>query len=70
MKETNINKMGIIYQNLTIFFLIRIIQKRRKILNYKNWTSLHYAAIHNSKEIAELLISKGANLNAQDFVLS
>ena len=32
----------------------------------KNMTSLHFAALNNSKEIGELLISKGANINAED----
>ena len=34
----------------------------------KNWTPLHYAAKNNSKDIGELLISKGANLNAIDII--
>ena len=29
---------------------------------------LHYAAANNSKEIGELLISKGADINAQTIV--
>ena len=35
-------------------------------MNKKNQTPLHYAARHNSKEIGELLISKGADINAKD----
>ena len=35
-------------------------------LNKKNRTPLHYAAMNNSKEIGELLISKGANVNPID----
>ena len=35
-------------------------------LNKKNQTPLHYAAQNNSKEIGELLISKGADINAKD----
>ena len=31
----------------------------------KNRTPLHIAAIHNSKEIGEILISKGADINAK-----
>ena len=31
-------------------------------------TPLHYAAEKNSKEIGELLISKGADINAEDFI--
>ena len=34
----------------------------------KNWTPLHYAAWKNSKEIGELLISKGAYINAIDII--
>ena len=34
----------------------------------KNRTPLHYAAKHNSKEIGELLISRGADINAKDII--
>ena len=34
----------------------------------KNETPLHYAAKKNSKEIGELLISKGADINARDSI--
>ena len=33
-----------------------------------NWTPLHYAAYNNSKEIGEVLISKGADINAKDII--
>ena len=33
-----------------------------------NWTPLHWAAYNNSKEIVELLISKGADINAKDLI--
>ena len=36
--------------------------------NKVNTTPLHYAAKNNSKEIGELLISKGADINATDFI--
>ena len=35
-----------------------------------NFTSLHIAAINNSKEIGELLITKGAYINARTINLS
>ena len=35
-------------------------------LNKKNTTPLHIAVGSNSKEIGELLISKGADINAKD----
>ena len=34
----------------------------------KNWTPLHLTAWRNSKEIGELLISKGADINAKDII--
>ena len=34
----------------------------------KNKTSLHIAAENNSKEMFELLISKGADINAIDII--
>ena len=37
-------------------------------LNKKNNTPLHIAAEKNSEEIGELLISKGANINAIDII--
>ena len=37
-------------------------------MNKKNKTPLHYAALGNSKEIAELLMSKGVNINAKDII--
>ena len=37
-------------------------------LNKKNKTPLHYAAKSNSKEIGEVLISKGADINAKDII--
>jgi len=33
-----------------------------------NYTPLHYAAWNNSKEIGELLISKGADINAKTII--
>ena len=35
-------------------------------LNNKNFTPLHSAAENNSKEIGELLISKGADINSRN----
>ena len=39
-----------------------------KEFNKKNKTPLHYAAEKNSKEIGEILISKGADINAKDII--
>ena len=34
----------------------------------KKKTPLHYAAENNSKEIGEILISKGVDINAKDII--
>ena len=41
---------------------------RKRNLNQKNLTPLHIAAENDSKEIGELLISKGADINAIDII--
>ena len=44
-----------------------------KEFNHKNdseFTKLHFAAEKNSKEIGEFLISKGADINAKDIIIS
>ena len=43
----------------------KIIIKERH-LNKNNQTLLHFAAINDSNKIGELLISKGADINAKD----
>ena len=45
--------------------LLQEILQQKKI---QNTTMLHYAAIFNSKEIGEILISKGADINAKDII--
>ena len=35
-------------------------------IDWRGWTPLHRAAIHGYKEIAELRIAKGADVNAKD----
>ena len=41
--------------------------EERKLYNL-NITSLHYAVENHSKEMIEILISKGADINAKDIV--
>ena len=33
-----------------------------------NWKPIHYAAAHNYVEIGELLIRKGADIDAKDII--
>ena len=39
-----------------------------RAINTGGKTPLHIAAYNNSKEIGELLISKGADINAKDII--
>ena len=68
LKGADINTEAIIYLNIIILFLIKIILNKLKKLNKKKKTPLHYAARNNSKEIGELLISKGAYINAKNII--
>ena len=43
-------------------------QIKERNLNKNNKTPLHYAAYDDSIEIGELLISKGADINAKDII--
>ena len=46
--------------------MFKRIYNHLRILNKEKKTPLHYAAENKSEDIGELLISKGANLNAED----
>ena len=43
-------------------------QIKERNLNKNNETPLHIAARYNSLKIAQLLISKGADINAKDII--
>ena len=43
-------------------------QIKERNLNKNNWTPLHYAARNDSIKIGELLISKGADINAKNII--
>ena len=43
-------------------------QIKEKNLNKNNMTPLHLAALNDSIKIGELLISKGADINAKDII--
>ena len=43
-------------------------QIKERNLNLNNGTPLHYAAENDSNKIGELLISKGADINAKDTI--
>ena len=43
-------------------------QIKERNLNKNNYTPLHYAAENDSIKIGELLISKGADINAKDII--
>ena len=51
---------------IAIVILIKIILNKLKKWNHKNSTPLHYAAKYKSKEIVEILLLKGDNIQAED----
>ena len=58
----------IFYENFEIINLLILKGIINNIQNQKRLTPLHYSAKYNSKEIGELLISKGADINAKDII--
>ena len=67
-KGSDINAKSIIYQNIIVLFLIMVNQIKERNLNKNNWTPLHEAAYKDSNKIGEILISKGADINAKDII--
>ena len=45
-----------------------IIEIKERNLNSNNQTPLHYAAMEDSNKMGEILISKGADINAKDII--
>ena len=45
-----------------------VIEIKERNLNKNNWTPLHYSAENDSNKIGEILISKGADINAKDII--
>ena len=58
----------IIHQIMILLFLIKVIYSRLRKLYLKNFTPLHWAALCDSKDIGELLISKGADINTKNII--
>ena len=50
------------------YLLIIIVEIKERNLNKNNNTPLHFATIYDSIKIGELLISKGADINAKDII--
>ena len=65
-KGEDINTKDIIYLKRIRFFFIKKFVNQKRILNKMNRNPLHYAARRNRKDVGELLISKGADVNAID----
>ena len=67
-KGADINAKDIIYQIMEKSFLIILKQIKEKHLNTNNETLLYIAIKQGSIKMAELLISKGADINAKDII--
>ena len=67
-KGADVNAATIIYSNIILSFLIMIIEIQERNLNKNNRTPLHIALNNKLDKIGELLISKGADINAKDII--
>ena len=67
-KGADINAIDFSDFNKISSFLIILKQIKERNLNKNNRTPLHYAANNGSNKIGELLISKGADINAKDII--
>ena len=56
------------YLNMILKFSINGLQNKVRQLNKKNWVPLHRAVQYKSKEMVELLISKGADIDAREII--
>ena len=65
-KGALIESTAINYQNMVLLFFIKLLSNKWRTFTKKNKTPLHWAAMFNSKEMGELLISKGAKINVKD----
>ena len=65
-KGADINLKDILYQRIKILSLIKRISNKLRNLNPKNKSPLHIVIDRSLNEIGEILISKGADLNAKD----
>ena len=67
-KGADINAKDIIHQNMNVLLLIINNQNKERNLNKNNQTPLHHAAEKDSDKMGEILISKGADINAKDII--
>ena len=67
-KGANVNAKDSIYHHIILLFLIKILWKKSRKFNHKNVTPLYYATEKNLKEEIELLLSKGADINAKTII--
>ena len=64
-KGADINVKDILLQNINSSFSIIVIQSKERNLNINNQKPLHFAVQNDSINMMELLISKGADINAK-----
>ena len=67
-KGADIKTEDIFWEIIMIKQIFIMESKRWRKFNKTNRTPLHYAAENNSVEIGDILISKGADVNAKDII--
>ena len=65
-KGADINAIDVKNQFIISLYLITIVKHYLRKLKLRYFAPIHYATENNSKEMLELLISKGADINATD----
>ena len=67
-KGADINAKDIIHQYMNLSFLIMEKQINERNFNRNKKTPLYFVAMKDSIKMGELLISKGADINAKDII--
>ena len=62
------NIKSIMHPNILLLFSMKRILNRERKYHHKNEMPIHYTIDNNSRDMLELLISKGADINAKDIV--
>ena len=66
LKGADINAKDIDHLKMRVLLWIKVIYYIERKFIKNNWAPLHYAAYENSKDIGDILIAKGAEVDVKD----